>query len=190
VTRHARRASVRVAASIAAAASAICFALPAFAQSYYVEYDVTSAAPATCTTAGVSGTATGTGILNLPANAGNAYSSVAVNGGAATVQIESIPGPFPLTVPLTNYEIEFPTAHALPYTFVSFAYPAVNGLPSGLGSSISGSCDVNGVGTVTFSSGIPAPAPQVVPTLSTWMLGLLGALLLLGALSQRRRVSP
>ena len=176
---------------LAIAFVAIAGAGTALAQSaYFVSYSVTPDSPAACNANGAQGTLSGSFTANLPNAANNAYQSFSINGGAPATMIVTISGPFPQTESLSGspFFIPTPTPTPPPYTLVALALPAQNGVPVGTGTRIDVTCDAGGAATITFTNGVPAPAPVAVPAVDRAFLALLaGAVMLFGAAMLARR---
>lgn len=165
---------------LALAAAAAASLLPGIAAAQFViDFNLVPNGAAACTTTGVTGNSTGTVTFALPDPPNNAYLGTSVNGGAPSVLLQSLPGPFPQVEPAALYSIPLATATALPYTVTATAFAARNGLPVGIGSSLTVVCDVNGVGVATVARGLSAPLAQPVPVLPLQGLAGLASLLAL-----------
>ncbi len=177
---------LRVHAWLTCVLAAFALAAPASAQ-YFVRYDIVLDSTPTCDANGVYATATGTYSANLPLSGGNQYVSYSVNGAAPLVQIQNGPGgatSFPLAA--STITVLLPVPATPPYTLTAFAFPAINGQPTGLGTQVSAVCNGDGSATLVFANDIPAPS-FAVPALQPAMLAAMAALLaLMAALGMRR----
>jgi hypothetical protein len=187
-----RRATPSVRRAATVLASALCVTAPGVASAQlFVDISGTPDNPAVCTTAIVTGTiSAGIETLNLANSANNIFSGVSVNGGPESVQLQTVPGPFPANFPGGTYTIPLPAPTALPYALVAREFPALNGQAVGTGFVLTTACDINGAGTTVIQRGVAAPAPVTVPLLPVRLQVLMAVLLALLAgrrLAYRRR---
>lgn len=167
--------------------AAMCVPTVAFSQ-YSISITFTPTGPAVCDSGGISQPGTGFETVILPNQSGNAYNSIALNGGPPQVSLQTIPGPYPASVPAPGgIVLPTPSPTSPPYTMVVEGFPAIQGQPTGVGIRATAVCSLSGA-SITIENGIPAPTPLAVPALSMLTLVTLAALLALcGAVLLRRR---
>lgn len=151
---------------------------------YYVDLQLVATGPGTCGSAGVSVPVIGAVTLNLPDTPNNVFETRLLRGGRRVFESKTIAGPFP-QVTANDGTIGFssPSDTSPPYTLIVTDFPAQDGEIIGSGTRVTADCSVDGVATVTFNDGIPAPVAKAmaVPALPRMWLAVLAALLALAA---------
>lgn len=139
-----------------------------------------------CDATSITSSLVGTLVYNLPAGSNNTIQRIVVNGGPPLDLLGSV---FPNQgkFPATSISIGI-VSTPLPYTVVATVHPAVGGVPTGFGTTVSVSCDGAGRGSMSIVAQY-VPAPASVPTLDPAAIALLAAILAIssaGYLTRRR----
>jgi exosortase sorting signal-containing protein len=160
----------------------LVLAMPASAAPpYYANLAFTPSGPGSCTPTTIFVPGTGTSTFNLPATTSNIAFVVTINAVAITGAAITIPGPFPSSAPLLNFN-NTQSAVPLPYTFVVTYSPADNGVGVGTGASLTVVCAADGAATAFVTNDIPigaATAAVAVPGLSPAGVGVMSLMLAL-----------
>jgi hypothetical protein len=158
----------------------LALAMPASAAPpYYANLAFTPSGPGSCTPTTISVPGTGTITLNLPATTSNLAFVLTINAVAIVGDAVTIPGPFPSSAPMLNFN-NTQSAVPLPYTFVVTYAPADSGVGVGTGASLTVVCATDGVATAFVTNDIPigaATAAVAVPSLSLAGVGVMSLML-------------